>query len=57
MQGDVGQNEDDSRGSDKNIPRKNQQDLVTEGKETSLNCTVFISTSSKQTRVGDSRGK
>lgn len=41
VQGDMGQNEDGSRGQEKGKPRKNQQDLVTGGKETSLNCIHF----------------
>lgn len=41
MQGDVGQSEDGSRGLGKNIPRKNPQDSVNEGKEICLNCIQF----------------
>jgi hypothetical protein len=37
----VDQNEDSSKRLKKDITRKNEQDLVTEGKEISLNCIHF----------------
>lgn len=53
MQGDVGPNENGNRALEKDMLRKNEQDLVTEGKKTSVN--LFISTSSKKVGGGDNR--